>query len=221
MKAGLNGVAGLEKVLAIDVRDQDLLITVVESIQAAVGIFFEHREVRGVVLIPVGVQVSKDSQAGLLVEEDESAEIAVEGLNAGAGGDEIVGMGEVGELGFDERFLQADMRIDACGSFADVDIHDAGFLDGEIVDVDFGSELDPPVDGTESCIAVKKVGRKRQVFVHGELAESSEESGALGARRADAAAGGELASIGEGIADQVDFQKGSSEQGRVAFEAVL
>src|SRR5271168_3894502 len=96
------GVTGKEKVLKIDVSQNNLLMAAIEGVEAAVGVFFEHLEVHGVVLDAVAVPIAENAQAGLLVDKEKSAEIGVELLNAGAGGDEIVIIAEVVKLHLDE-----------------------------------------------------------------------------------------------------------------------
>src|SRR5579871_5789217 len=163
------------------IRDHDLLLAVVEAVEAAVGVFFEHRKISQVVLVAVGAQVAEDAQARLLVGKNESAEIAGEGLNTGAGGDEIVVRTEVRQFHFDKGFLQSNVCIQPRGALANVDVHDSVLLRVQVIDVDLGRELDLPVDGTEGGVAVKQVDGERQVFAHEVLPEAAEELGAVGA----------------------------------------
>ena len=120
-------------------------------------------------------RVAEEAHAGLLVGENEAAEIAGEGLNADAQRNEIVLIAEVLQLHFGEAFLQADVRIQPRGSFAHVEVDDAVFLHGQVVDIHLGRDLDSPVGGTERRVAMKQVEGKRQVLAHEELAEAPEE----------------------------------------------
>src|SRR4029077_3056026 len=86
VEADLDGVAGLEEILAVQIADEHLPLPVLKAVQTAIGVLVEHREVRGVVLVAIVAQVAEDADAGFLVVEDEAAEIAVEGLDAGAHG---------------------------------------------------------------------------------------------------------------------------------------
>ena len=55
-------------------------------------------------------QRAEKSDAGLLDDRDEAAKIGAQLLHAGANGDDVVVRAQVEELGFKERFLQADVR---------------------------------------------------------------------------------------------------------------
>src|SRR5690242_876162 len=55
MKTALDCVAFAQEILAKDVRDVNVLVTRVETIEAAVRVFLEHREVRAVELDAVVV----------------------------------------------------------------------------------------------------------------------------------------------------------------------
>src|SRR6266849_5170208 len=102
MKTHLDGIAGLDEILTIQVRDHHLPVSILQAVQAAVAIFFEHREIGGIVLIAVGSEVAEQPHARLLVGEDESSKIAGERLNASADRNEVVLTAQVLELGFDE-----------------------------------------------------------------------------------------------------------------------
>src|SRR2546423_12437383 len=56
MKTSLNGVAFANEVLPKNVRDVNVLMTSVETIETAVGVLLEHREVSSVELIAVVVE---------------------------------------------------------------------------------------------------------------------------------------------------------------------
>src|SRR4029077_7838809 len=128
------GVAGKEKILQIDVSHDNLLMTALESVEAAVAGFLEKLKIRGVVPDAVAVPVAEDAQAGLFVHEKKSAEIGIELLNAAAGGDEIVVIAEIMELHFDERFFEAEMNIETVGAATHVRTDNAKLTDVEIIE---------------------------------------------------------------------------------------
>src|SRR5205807_6728063 len=84
--AELGCVALKQKVLPIEVGDAHLLVAAAKSVQAAVGIFLEKKEVSRIVLQAVGVQVPENAHARLLLREQQPAKIAAELLDAGANG---------------------------------------------------------------------------------------------------------------------------------------
>ena len=129
---------------------------VAKSIQSAIGVFFKHREIGGVVLISVGPQVAEDAQARLLIEENETAEIAIEGLDARSRGYEIVVVAQVRDLVFEKRLLQPHMRVQPGIAVPHVRVHHAGLFYMDVVDVDFRRDPDLPVDRLESRIAMEQ-----------------------------------------------------------------
>ena len=69
MKAEFGRVALGEKILDVEVRDVNLLSSILECVQAAVGILLEQMEPGEIVREPVGAQIPKDADAGLLFRE--------------------------------------------------------------------------------------------------------------------------------------------------------
>src|SRR5688572_9660184 len=67
VKTSLNRVALANKILAEDIRDINILMPLIETIQTAVGILLEHREVCGVELIAVVIKRAKHSRAKIVV----------------------------------------------------------------------------------------------------------------------------------------------------------
>ncbi len=85
---------------------KNLLIAPVELIEVRVGILLEHVERGDVVLPEIVVVVAENADAEIGVVENESAEIANEWLNAVAGRNEIVIVGQVADMNFRECFLE-------------------------------------------------------------------------------------------------------------------
>ena len=152
-----------------------------ERIQAAVRIFLEEIEVGEVVLPAIIRIVAEEAHAGLLVDEKKPAKIAVELLNSRAHGNEIEIGAEVVKLHLAERFLQADVRIEARGAFAHVDVDDAQLPHVEIVQADHRSHANPPIHRAEGRVAVKQVEGEEESLIEEELLALAEE---IRARRA-------------------------------------
>ena len=106
VKAQLRGVALGEKILAENIRDEDLLIAPVELVQIGVSVLFEHVESGHVVLPEIIVVVAEDADAEIRVVENEAAKIAHERLNAEARGNEIVIVRQIADVDFGKRFLE-------------------------------------------------------------------------------------------------------------------
>src|SRR5260370_31056341 len=159
-----------------------------------------QREVCRVVLVEVVVQVSEDAEAGFLIGENESAEIAVEGLYTGARGDKIVVVTQVLQLHLDECLLQTEMRIQPRVALAYVDVDDAVFLGMDVVDVYLGREFNSPVHWPERGVAVEEVEGKGQVLAHEVLAKSSEKLLAIGTLGTKTAGNRQSPAIDEGVA---------------------
>ncbi len=108
--------------------------------------FFSRKlKIGGVVFDAVAAKIAEDADAGLFVDEEETAEVGVELLDAGAHGNEIVIGAEVGEFYFHEGFLQADAGVEAIGAVAHVGADDAEFAYVEIVEADFRGDANAPV----------------------------------------------------------------------------
>src|SRR5207247_9415903 len=90
MKAERGRIAGLDKVLTIQVGDDHTLVAALELVQLGVGIFLKHVEHDQVVLPAVVVEVPENTRTEIEVVENETAKVAVERRNAETSGDEIV-----------------------------------------------------------------------------------------------------------------------------------
>src|SRR5438132_5291596 len=100
MQAALNRVALANEVLAKEICDVDVLMPRVKPVQAAVGIFLEHRKERAVVLVAIIAQRSKEARAQIIVGKNEAAKIGNKRLDAGAYRDEIEVRTQIPELNF-------------------------------------------------------------------------------------------------------------------------
>src|SRR5262249_26283205 len=82
--AELRRVTGKDEVLDVIIRDDEVLVAVVERIQLAVGVLFEWAEIDEVELLTVGVAVAEQAHAAVDVAENEAAKVAGERLTANA-----------------------------------------------------------------------------------------------------------------------------------------
>ena len=220
------GVAGKEKILEIDIAENDLLMAAVEGgVEAAVGIFFEKIEIGGVVFDAVAVKIAEDADGGLFVDEKKSAKIGVELLDSGAHGNEIVVGAEIGKFYFHEGFLKADVGVEAVGAVSHVGADDAEFADVEIVEADFRSDANAPVDWLEGGVAVKQIEGESEGLIEESLLAFAEESAAAGARGADVAGRRNTAAVEKRFRGGGDIQESllaeeGGPDGLVALEAV-
>ena len=157
VNAQLRGVTLEQEILAKHVGDDHLLIAQRHRIQAAVGILFEEIEVRDVILPPIRIEIAEDADAWLFFHKQETAEVAIESLNAGAHRDKIVVRADILDLEFAEGFLQTDVCVETRGAFGHVGVDDSAFLHIEIIQTDSWSDSDAPIDRTERSIAMKQV----------------------------------------------------------------
>src|SRR5260370_24772098 len=104
-RAGLNRVAFAYDVLRKNIRDVNVLLSSIETIQAAVRVFLKLREVSHVVLITIVVERSEYTRAQVIIGKNKSAEIRDERLNADAQRNEIKVRIDIGDFLFDEGFL--------------------------------------------------------------------------------------------------------------------
>jgi len=174
------GVAGKEKVLDVEVAEDDLLIAACESVEPAVGIFLEQVEVGGVVFETIAAKIAKNANGGLFVYEYEATKIGVELLNSGTHGNKIVIGAEVVKFYFDKGFLQADVAIEASGARANVGADYTEFANVEVVEADFRGDADAPVDRLEGCVAMKKIEGEAEGLIEKKLLAIAEEGGTAG-----------------------------------------
>ena len=84
MKTSLNRVALANEVLPEDVCDVNVLMARVETVQTAVRVLLEHREVCGVELIAIVVKRAKHSRAKIVIGKNKTAKVGNKWLDAGA-----------------------------------------------------------------------------------------------------------------------------------------
>ncbi len=218
----LRGVARHQEVLAVDVGHRHLLVAGVEGVEAAVGVLLQPLEERQVELVAVRLVGAEEARAEVGVGEEETAEVAVERLDAGAHRDEVVVRGEVGELQLAEQLLHRDEAVRAAGALAHVGVDDAVLGHAQVVDVRDEARLDPPVDRPEGGVALEQVGRQGDGLGGQELPVTAEELQAPGPGGADPGGGGQLAGLDQGVRDRAQAEEQVLAADRqIALPAVL
>src|SRR3989442_3901262 len=109
-RARLNRVTLLDEVLAKNIRNVNILLPPIESIQTAVRVLLELREVSRVELISIIVERTEYARAEIVVRKYEAAKIGDKRLNADARGNEIEILVNVRQLHFGKRFFQRKRR---------------------------------------------------------------------------------------------------------------
>src|SRR5581483_9463955 len=105
VEARRDRVALRQEILAEVVGDDHFLLAAIEGVQLAVRFLLELIERGHVPLIAVASPRAEEADAEVRVAVEKSAEVAGEGLNAGADGNEVVVRSDVGELHLTEPFL--------------------------------------------------------------------------------------------------------------------
>ena len=77
----LCSIAEREKVLPVEVGNDDALISPVEGIQLAVRLFLQHIKEGEVVLVAVIAQTAKQARPKVRIIKNKTAEIAIERLD--------------------------------------------------------------------------------------------------------------------------------------------
>src|SRR5262249_913686 len=210
-----------KKILHVKICQPDLLMAVAEGVQPAVGVFLEEEKVRRVVLNAIGVQVSKQTQTGLFGGEQQPTEVAIERLNAGPNGNEIIIGAQAGDFVLEEGVLQSSMRVRTSGALANVDVHDAAFPCPKLIEVEGRRDPDLPVHGLEAGVAVQQVKRQANGFLEQSLAALAEELAAARVLRGDATRHEQPATIERRGAAAGEAEEGAlAEDWLVAFDAV-
>src|SRR5262249_27461197 len=153
-------------------------------------------------------QVAEETHAGLFIDEEKTTEVGVELLNTGADGDEIVVGAEVGEFVFTEELLKTEVSVEAIGAIANVGADDAEVADLEVVEADFGSEANAPVNRLEAGVAMEEVEGDADGLIKEELFATAEEILAACLRGADVAGGRDAAAFEERFGSAGETEKG-------------
>ena len=198
---------------------------VIESIQAAVGVFFEEVKIGEVVLDAIAVQVAKEPQRRLLVNKEKAAKIGVEFLDPGSRRNKIIVVAQIVQLHLDKSFLKTEVIVEAIRALAHIRAHDAQFANIEIVQAEFGRDANPPIRGLERSVAMKQIERKSQRLIDKRLFAFAEEIRAARARAAHVARRRDAAAIKKSFGRSRDIEKNLLSQHfrpdrLVAFEAI-
>ena len=159
----------------------------VKPVQAAVGVFLEHRKEGAVVLVAIIAQRSKEARAQIIVGKNKAAKVGNKRLDAGTHRDEIEVWAQVPELHFGESLFQRDVRVGAIGAAPHIDINDAVLARVHIVgNAECRRDLDRPIARPERRVAVEQLETQLQCFVGCELFRLAKEFPAHRIGRANA-----------------------------------
>src|SRR4029079_6296041 len=136
-------------------------------------------EVESIELLAVRAEVAEEAKAQVLVEEDEAAELAVERLDAGPHGGEVVVRREIAQVPLDEELRQADVLLVARRAFAHVGVDDAALVDLQEVEVEDAGGAELPVARLEGGVALEHRQRQDEVVAHEELVGIAEVVGGI------------------------------------------
>ena len=170
------GVSLGKEILDIKIADINLLVSLVEGVQAAVSVFFEEIKVSQVVVKAVGAQVAEEANSGLLLGEKESAKIAGELLDSGADGNEIEVRAQVVNLGFDKRLLHSGMRVEAVDTLRGINVHKSTLAGLQEIQVDLGCNANAEVHRTKTRVALKQVEGQQEALRGEELLAFAKEA---------------------------------------------
>src|SRR5262245_62733808 len=81
MKIELCGIAWCEKILPVEVRNDDALIAQAKGVQPAVRLFLQHVKKGQVVLVAVITQIAKQACPKVRIVKNKTAEIAIKELD--------------------------------------------------------------------------------------------------------------------------------------------
>ncbi len=217
------GVPGPDEVLNEVVHDAEVLLARIEQpVQPAIRVFLERTEVGGVELMPIGAQVAEQAEAELVVAEDEAAKVAGERLNARAGRQEVVMGAEIAQVVLDEELLKTHVAVETRGALAHVDVHDAGFLRVQVVEVEHRGDPELPVPRLECGVALEELQRQDEILIEKDLVARPEELGLTAIGRADVAGKRDPTQLEQTVADGRDVQEVALPDDRVvALQHVL
>src|SRR5437870_6920190 len=161
-------------------------MTAIETIQTAVCVLLELREVRSIVLITIIIKRPENSSTQIVIGKNEAPKIRNEWLNPDTRRNKIKVLIHILELHFGEGFFQRKLRVGAISPPAHVDIYHAGLARIEVIRETKGRrDLDRPVARLVSRIAVEHLERELKYLVDGERFRLAKKFGAARTRAAD------------------------------------
>src|SRR5262249_567530 len=138
-------------------KEKGLAVAVVERVEPAVGVLLGLAEGGDVELVAARVCGAEEAYGPVGVAEEEAAEGTDERLRGGGGGRKVEVRGGVGDLVFEEVFLQGEVGEVTLRSLAHVGVDHGEFVSVERVEVDDGRDDDLPVGGLERGVPLKEV----------------------------------------------------------------
>ena len=196
-------------ILPVIVGDENLLLPGVEGIEEAVGVFLALVEHDQVELVAVRQPRAKQSDRAVQIAEDETSEVAGEGLRPGADRHEVVVGTEVRQFRFDEPLLNRGEAAGPAAAGGNVGTHHAEFVHLQVVGVEHGGDLDPPVVGLERPVTMKQVEGERVILQQQEPVGVAVEILLTGRRRRleGCIRGGHLPEVADGAADDAHVEE--------------
>ena len=131
MEAELSVVARKNEIVAIVVRDERILMPIVEGVEQAIGVFFGLVEPNDVVLILVAQAVSEDANSSIGVRENKASKVARKWLRACSNRQKVVVGAHVRDLGFVEPLFDCPSRSDVDRAIRHVRRDDSQLLNFE------------------------------------------------------------------------------------------
>src|SRR5690349_18235611 len=163
MKAPGDRVALANEILAEDVRDVDVLMPRVETVEAAVRVLLQHRKIGAIELITIVIKRAKHARAEIVVGKNKTAEVGDKRLNTGTHGNEIVVRVEVSQFHFAKSFFKRRVPVSPICATSHVDVDNAVLTRVEIIRHAEGRrELDGPIARLERRVAVKQLEAELQ-----------------------------------------------------------
>src|SRR5690349_22245143 len=111
MKAALDRVALADEILAEDVCDVNVLMARVETVEAAVRVLLQHREICAIELVTIVIKRAKHARAEIVIGKNKTAEVGDKRLNTGTHGNEIVVRVEVSQFHFAKSFFKRRVPV--------------------------------------------------------------------------------------------------------------
>src|SRR5581483_1717482 len=185
-RAGLNRVALANEVLSKNIRNVNILLPPIETIQTAVRVLLELREVSEIILNVIIVGAAEDARAEVVVRKNEATKIRDKGLNTDSRRNEVKVLIHVGQLHFGKCLFQRKLRVGAIRPATHINIHYARFARVEIVrQAECWRNLDRPITWPEGRITMEQLNSELKELIDRERLGLPKEFRAAGTRAAD------------------------------------
>ena len=155
MKADLGVVSWKDKVVAVVVCDEGVLMAIIKGVEQAISIFFGLIKPQYVVLVLIAQAIAKESYCAVGIGENKAAKIACEKLRTRANRDKVVVRTGVCNLRFIEPLFKCPKGSVSVGTIGHIRRYHTELVNLQVVLIEDDVGFDSPIKWTKDRVAFK------------------------------------------------------------------